>query len=334
MLTAEERYRLLEEVSELSERWEYQTVLHRLGEVPPAELEAEPELGCALAYAMYHLAKLDSAYALVEMLERSCASRGRDRLYCRRLLIKGNVKVDRGDLAAGESAYAEVLGLSTAANDARMVAASTMNLATVAWLRCDYGAALSSYERALAAYRSIADSYRLASCHHNLAMVYRELALFTESAQHFDQSRVIFSEVGGPYELAFNDYERAGLLHTRGDTSTAKLLATRAYETLRKLELPRELGEALRVLGIIHRGEGQYSRARAAFEEALRLARQTGVRLLEAEVLEELAVLQVESGGEAADAAVEQASALYEQMGASTRAARTRSRFAAAHRRT
>lgn len=308
-------------------------VRDRLQSLSSAELETEPELGCALAYALYHLSQLDAASALIETLEHACASRGRDRLYCRRLLIEGNVKVDRGDLAAGEKAYGEVLALAMAADDARMIAAATMNLATVAWLKCDYGSALSSYERAVAAYARLADSYRLASCHHNLAMVYRELGLFTESAQHFDQSRAMFTEVGGPYELAFNDYERAGLLHARGDSGTASLLATRAHRTLQGLRLPREQGEALRVLGVIHRDNNAYARAQHEFAEALKLARQTRVRLLEAEVLEELAILQTQLGEGLAEATAEQASELYEQMGAHTRAARTRSRFSAARRR-
>jgi tetratricopeptide (TPR) repeat protein len=331
MLSAEERYRLLEEASELSGRWEFESVVKLLDRVEAQDLWAEPELGCYLANALVHTSHPNRAYELVQSLAASCAVRGRDSVYCRRLLIKASVEVSRGDLDGGTLAYLEVLALATSANAQRLVAAATMNLATIAALKCEYATALSSYARAVVAYEELNDTYRLAGCHHNLAMVCKELGLLKESAQHFDLSRALFIQTGHDKELIFNDFERALLMHLRGETIAAEIVAQKAYERAVESELVEETGEALRVLGIIHRDRGDYGKAEQEFQAARAAAEESRAKLLHAEVLEECAVLFGEMGKvESAERCAEMAVALYNEMGSTTRAAKVESRMSVA----
>lgn len=327
MLSAEERYQLLETVTALSEEHAYSTIVEQLARVDSADLVQEPELGFLLAKSQYALGMLSDAQSLIQSLSERCRARGRDRLYCQTLLVEANIMVEYGRLSIAEKTYNQVLAIAATAKDHRLTAAATMNLATIDWLRCEYSTALTSFARALAAYQLLADDYKLAGCHHNMAMVCKELGLLREADVHFDKSRELFSRIGGERELAFNSYERALVMAMTGEVAVAEKTASRALEVMRRLGDQREEGEALRVLGMIHREMKKYTESKQELDEALRLAKLTNATLLRGEAAEESAILCYYVGDAAmGDAMLTEAQQVYIQIGATTRAAKAAAR--------
>src|SRR5262245_32371539 len=136
--------------------------------------------------------------------------------------------------------------------------------------------------------------------------------------QHFQTAQRYAVEDGSIDELARAESERALLIYlARRDAPMARATAKRALRRFAALNDPRDFADTLRVLAMIDLGDNDLISARHHAEHALEHARAVGHRLLEAEVLEVIAGLEMRSrNDEAADKAHARAEEIFRSLNA------------------
>lgn len=331
MLSAEERYRLLEEASALSARWDYTAVLELASSVANMSAEWDPELTYLSALALYRSGECEEAARLLASIEAAAESRGKDRLYCRRISLMGAIYVERGDLSTGRERFSEALFIATTRDYKAQVASAIMNLGVIASICCEWDEALASFERAIVAYEQIGDLYNLAGAHHDLGITFRETGKYSAARGHFDMSLQLFQICRASAEIAYSLSERALLTNAEGDSDLAESTARKSLAMLMTLRTPREEAEALQTLGIILRTKGELRESNDCFSKGLQLATRARARMLEAGINEEMALLYSQSNRHAeGHVSLIAAERIYRQMGAVKRAERAQRRFSSA----
>ncbi len=309
---------LLEQARALVAGRDYPGLAALLAPVPRAQLLAEPELGFLLAEAWRRAGERASALALARELEPVCRRRGNDRLSRERSNLEGILFFESGDLAGAEAEWRRLLDASSRAADDEFVARANQNLGIIYTLAGRWQEALASYGRAIVAYQRLGYLRGLAQAHNNLAISYREMGFPDEADQAFRQALEFARSDGSEDELGRIEQEWALLTAIRGDPALAGVTAERSLRRFRKLGEPAGAGDALRVLGIVALRDARLEEAHARLDEALRLARELHLRLLEAETVEALAALAQAAGDEgAADRLRSEGEAIFAELGAS-----------------
>jgi tetratricopeptide (TPR) repeat protein len=327
MLSADERYQLLEEASELSRRWENSGVEALLSSLEASEMMAEPELGHLLALALYRGGKQREAARWTEQLGEACKHHS-SRLYLRHLLLRGALLVETGDIGRGEALFTRSLAIAESFGDQLHLGLARMNIGVVSLIRCDWLSGIASFRRAFVSYHLLGRSIELAHCEHNMGMAFRELGHLTGADDCFNAALQHYTAESNLRQISVTEAERALLYYQVGDVKMAEAAASRALKIASAFGNMRQVGEALRVIGKIWQGQRRPAAARAAFERALILAQQTNTFLLKAEVYEELAILgQIELDYAAAENAATKATTLYLRLGAPIRAERLNARM-------
>lgn len=328
--TPERRQDTLRHARALLASQAYAGIALSLGELGRADLLAEPELGFLLATAWRRMGETGRALEMVEALLEPCARRGRDRLWRRRLNLEGALHLDVGEMEAAQGCWSELLASATAAGDDELTSMASNNLGIVLTLQGRWDEALASYNRAATACQRMGDRLGLARAHQNLGITYRELGFLAEADAHFQSAGDHGKAVDADDVVGRAEEERAVGLLLAGDPDLAEATARRALQRFTRLGDPLGQGEARRVLGIIALARGDVVTARRELEAALETARETGAALLEAEVLEALAAVELEDGDDAAAAFLQgKAATSFEAMGAAAWGRQLRARMAA-----
>ncbi len=287
---------LLEQARALVAGRDYPGLAALLGRVPREQLLAEPELGFLLAEAWRRAGERAGALELARALQPVCRRRGNDRLFRERSNLEGILLFESGDLGGAEAEWRRLVDASSRAGDDEFVARANQNLGIIYTLAGRWEEALASHERAIVAYQRLGYLRGLAQAHNNLAISYREMGFPDEADQAFRQALAFARTDGSEDELGRIEQEWALLTALRGDAALAGVTAERSLQRFRKLGEPGGAGDALRVLGIVALWGGRLQQARARLDEALRLARDLRLRLLEAETVEALAALALAAG--------------------------------------
>lgn len=327
MLSIEERTDLIREARERMRLGEIPAVIGLLAPLPAEELLEEPELGMRYALALNSYGQAELARGLYAQIRERALARSDERLLLRLALSESGGYILAAELDRATEVALPAVAPAAAAGDHYVLGALANGLGVVATIRCQWDQALAHYSRAIAAFQQLGDPRLISSTHHNLGMTYRQLGFFSAAETHFEHA-LAFRRPGEPVTAASTEMERALLLAQRGDLQFAEATARRAHAVIEKAGNPRQLGEVLRVLGIVVAPRDE-AEAGALLEESLRIAVRTETRLLEAEVREELAVLAYRAGDAFSGAEFLAGSvALYEGMGASARAENARGRLA------
>ncbi len=316
-LTPTEAQALLERARALNAARSYPELADALDGLDPEDLVAEPELAFLSADVSRRVGRGERSLELLGLLETVCRKRGNDRLNRNRLNLEGVVRFERGDVDAAERAWIELLEACTMAGDAEFDARANNNLGVICTLHTRIEDALTYYTRAVASYQRLGYRRGLAQSHHNLAITFRELGFPHEADAHFQKAADLARADGSEDELARVEQERSMLLLQLGDPALARVSASRALERYESLDDPAGRGETRRVLGLVALSEGELDLARGELDDALELARGCHATLLEAEVLEALAVLDQRSGrASRAESRRREATALFATIGA------------------
>lgn len=329
MLSAEERYQLLEEASELSERWDYTGLKTLCSQLSDEESLSDPEIPYLYALALYRCGDYEKSWPVLQKLDVICQNRGKDRLHCRRMLLKGALYVERGELDLAEAYFSDALFIAAAKDYRPQIAIAIMNLGVIRSIRCEWDEAIAALERAIVAHQQLGSLYNLASAHYDLGMTFREVGNYSEANEHLDVASAFFRQHGSPLEIAYAAFERALVMKAIGDFDPAESTIRHAIETLVPPRPMRCEAEGLRALGIVLIEKGELAKAQRSLQRSLELAAATGAKMLEAEIHEELAVISFSLGAShRVETHVKRASYIYRTMGADLRAERILERFA------
>ena len=327
-LSIDERNALLERAWELRAALDYPGLLELLTSVPSDALLAEPELGYLLAAARWRTGNGSAALRLLQDLVEPCRKCGNTWVSRNRMNLEAIVLREQGRLAEAETLWVGLLDAAREAGDEQGVVLATMNLGIVADVQCRWEDAVANYQQGMAVCQRLGDRALLGCIHQNLAMAFRQLAFLHEADTHFQKALDHFRAAGSEDQVGFSEMERAILLNLIGDSHLAEATVRRALQRFRGLGHLAGEGDCLRVLGIIVAGQGKRDEARQYFRAALKIVRRAIERLTEAQVLEEMAVLEQEEGNEVPSAEMaEEACAIYLELGAPLRAQTLRVRL-------
>lgn len=321
---AYDRTQLLLRAWELEAATDLQQIIDFLGPVPEPILLEEPELAMLLLYARAHRFDAEGAAALIDVMREPSRQWTDGRLQRRFLNFQGIVCLRLGQLDEAVALLKRLEHLSIAADDAATLQWATGNLGIISDMRCDHAEALLYYQRSLACQLRSPEQRWFSVIHHSLGMTYRQLGFFAESQSHFEQALRL------PRSEAENvDLERALLMHDMGELEVAEALARRALERAADPPVPGFSAEAYRTLGKVAIRRRDLPGAR---QFLLRAQAETPAyhTLLQADVWEEFAVLELLAGNAARSAEAERESvSAYQRVGAPKRAERAKLRLLA-----
>ncbi|MDB5102259.1 MAG: transcriptional regulator, LuxR family protein [Cyanobacteria bacterium RYN_339] len=158
-------------------------------------------------------------------------------------------------------------------------ALDVMNLeGGLALLSGDAAAAIAHYDAALALARSRGATAAAARALHNLGVCYTRLGDYARALASYDAG-LAAGPADGPPVIWMTPINRALALAYLERPAEAVAAATAALDLVRRYQLAREEGYALRILGYAHLREARLEAAEECFEAAEALAKRTDDRL-------------------------------------------------------
>ena len=319
--TSEARLSLLEQAWTLHRSGDMPGVVQLLSRVPTVDLIADPELGILLGFGWYHCGQGQRTLELVHALYEPLRREGNSSLHRRLQNLHAIVLLSRGEVDAAARMWTDLQEKSHDAGDQLSSGWAHNNLAIVADIQCRWEDSLANAQRAGAAYQRLGDLRALGAAYHTMGMTYRQLGLLNDAAGNFERAAEYLRNAGNENEIARTEMERGLTLCLLGDQGLARASVNRALQRYTRLGHDAGKSDCWRVLAIFALREGQSDEARRLLEAGLKLVREAVDKLTEAEILEELSVLEKMAGNleESAQRAKE-AAVLYRGMGADCRA--------------
>jgi tetratricopeptide (TPR) repeat protein len=263
---------------------------------------------------------LQQSYAVATMM-------GDRRLTAETLNTLGGLELETRNLAAAEQALLEAEAL--ASQDPTILARVEQNLGIVSNIRGDLDIAETHYRRSLAAYEALPDPHGSAIAHHNLGMLAADRGDFAKASEHYATCEKLAEDSRDLHLVALCLLNHAEALVALNRPTVARQNAEAAERMLQGLGVHFDAGDVHRVLALCDRAEGHLQQAETRLMQAQELARQTGSRLTEAEVLRELGRLYGETGRKAEGMALlREAARVFAGLGARGEAGTTESEAA------
>ncbi len=271
------------------------------------------------------LARLDAEVDNIRAALEWTASAGEAELGLRLATMMGSFWIFRGHFREGrqwlERFLTQIDPAPTALRTASMVRAGWM-----ATLQGEPEPATMYLTEGLSLARAVPVPWMEALALLGLGTVELQRGAYTQAVAWSDQARSAFEElenvdVAGPHFLSVSYANRAQIALVQGDLSLAASLLAAAEQRQRALNFSWGLGDTVRIIGDQARGQGDYERALACYQESLDLARDHGDKRLLAEAVSGLAiVVATQREPERAAQLLGAAAALRQQIGTSIQA--------------
>ena len=234
----------------------------------------------------------------------------------------GLVHYGRGEYVQARAAF-DVANELTA--DATLQAKILLNLGILANIDGDFDGAKTSYLRSRASFQQAGDRAGEALALHNLGMVHADLHNWDEAEDAFGQCLELCEEQGNRPLLASALVNRSEVYCARDRFDEAIADCDIAISIAKELGAEVQRGEALRWKGHALTAAGRHVLAGTALRDAVRIARRTHVKLLEAEASRDMGVNAASREDDAgARKWLLRALALYETIGVTRDAADVR----------
>ncbi len=202
----------------------------------------------------------------------------------------------RGRLDVAESLYGQAERLAQDAGDPRLAAAVYQNMGTLAGMRGRVPEALERFRRSAELLRELGDKQSAARAFNNLGMVAVDVQDWGVAEVSYAAARELAEQAADPRNLGRVHVNRAERYILRRDHEAAREECDAAHAIFSRLGSEIGLAEVHKLYGALFRELGQPRRSEVELKLALRLAQSCGNQLLEAEVEDETARLEVVQG--------------------------------------
>lgn len=282
----------LESVRGAYEARNYQAVVQALAPLSREVLLQSLEQAFMLADAARRVGGYDDFPNLLSDVVEAARAQDNATVLCRALNLHGVVLLERGQAAAAERAWCDLVIVASAADDPHFVARASNNLGVAAILNMRLETAIANFQRAISSYLRLGYARGCAQAHQNLGIIYRELDHVQEAHKHFANAITFARTVDCIDDIARAEQETALLMVYAGeDLQLAEQYAMHALDRFSQLKQPAGTAEALRVVGVVALARGRLDEAQQALADALRIAQDLQLRILEAETMLALAHL-------------------------------------------
>lgn len=270
----------------------YQAVVQALAPQPREVLLQSPEQAYMLADAARRVGGYDDFPGLLSDVVEAARAQDNAGVLCRALNLHGVVLLERGQAAAAERAWCDLVIVASAADDPHFVARASNNLGVAAILNMRLETAIANFQRAISSYLRLGYARGCAQAHQNLGIIYREMDHVQEAHKHFESAITFARTADCIDDIARAEQEAALLMVYAGeDLELAEQHAMQALDRFSQLKQPAGTAEALRVVGVVALARRRLDEAQQALADALRIAQDLQLRILEAETMLGLAHL-------------------------------------------
>jgi CHAT domain-containing protein/tetratricopeptide (TPR) repeat protein len=228
--------------------------------------------------AFRYLGRYDDAIALANSNLAYLRSRGETFALDagRQTVNLGLVYWRRGDLEAALACFKEARDTFERGGRPDFVATASMNIGLVLTHLGRFGEALEVSRFAAAGHRAYGARERLATVQMNLGLLHISRGEYGQALEALQESRTLCEDLGLEQKRAAVDVDLTRAYRALALDTEASEICSQAIETLRRLDLPFELANALLVSGQIAERRGETGSARRDLAEARALYARVG----------------------------------------------------------
>lgn len=296
----------------------YEQVVALLAPLPRDVLLQSPEQAYMLADSGRRVGGVPDVLALLDDVVTAARAQENNAVLCSALNLQGVVLLEQGQAAAAERAWCDLVIVATAADDPQFVARASNNLGVAAIVNMRLETAITNFQRAISSYLRLGYARGCAQAHQNLGIVCRELDHVQDAHKHFESAITFARTADCIDDIARAEQEIALLMvYADEDLERAEQFAQQALDRFSILKQPGGTAEAMRVAGVVALARGRLDEADQALNEALRIARDLKLRLLEGEALLALSrVARLQNDAPRAYNLQQQAETVFAEIGA------------------
>jgi tetratricopeptide (TPR) repeat protein len=320
-------------VREAYDSRDYQQVVALLAPMPRDALLQSPDHAYMLADAARRVGGVDDVLGLLCDLVDAARAQEQSGVLCRALNLQGIVLLEQGQAAHAERVWCDLVVVATSADDPQFVARASNNLGVAAIVNMRLETAITNFQRAISSYIRLGYARGCAQAHQNLGIIYREMDHVQEAHKHFDNAITFARTADCTDDIARAEVETALLMVYAGeDLDLAEQYGVQALEKFSALKEPGGTADALRVIGVVALARRRLDEAQHALAEALHIAQELKLRILEAETLLGLARLaRFQNDAPRCYTLQQQAENIFTEMGAQPWGEQVRRRMEAIH---
>ena len=260
--------------------------------MPRDVLLQTPEQAYLLVDAARRVGGVPDPLALISDVVQTARDQNDMDILCCALNLQGVLLLENGQAQAAERAWCDLVIVASAADNPQYVARASNNLGIAAIVDMRLETAITSFQRAISAYLRLGYAKGCGQSHQNLGIVFRELDHPQDAHTHFQLAITFAQSADCVDDVARAEHEMALLMvYSHEDLSRAAELARQSLDTFADLKQPAGTAESLRVNGLVALARGMRDEATDALDNALHIARDMKLRLLEAETLLGLAAI-------------------------------------------
>jgi len=276
---------------------EWERLFETLDGLERSSVAADSALAYPFGEALYHTGRMPELAAFAQEYEEASRGASDPRETMRALNLGGIAAFELGDTGGARQAFDTLMELAEGEGDEEMLARAANNLGAIANLRGRRHEALAYYSLAIPLYQKLDQTRGLAQTHHNLGLSYRDLGRPDDSVAAYSRAISLAESISYSLLVAMSTVGRAEIELRRGDVEFSRRLVDRGLALSRNIPDPISEAEALRVRGLAYAADGSSDmQAQADLAAALRLAGETGNRLLEAEIERDMGRLALSRG--------------------------------------
>jgi len=175
--------------------------------------------------------------------------------------------------------------------DLSAMAKAHNNLAVAAGIRGDFDRVKHHLSETIALFEKTGDRRGLAEAYHNIALINKKCGKWEHAGKLFARALAIAREINHIYLIGLNYYHQADLALEMADYEVALGYGQKCIEYFERLGNREGLAEGYRLMGRIHRFQGQYQPAMDYLKKSLFLNREISQKRNEGETLRELGLL-------------------------------------------
>jgi tetratricopeptide (TPR) repeat protein len=200
-----------------------------------------------------------------------------------------------GEFKKAKEHYEKSLSLLEKQKDVSLTGKTEINLGIINCMQGNYEASLSYYQRALKNFQKLSDQKRIAEIKHNIGMTFIKMKKYESAINQFDQSVSASLQAGYLPTLGISYVSKAYLYTLMNDFSLASAFGDKAMEICYKTNDKLSIAEVYKVKGIIQRHLSNYDTCENYLLTSLRINKELGNKLNQAETSFELALLYKET---------------------------------------
>jgi tetratricopeptide (TPR) repeat protein len=209
--------------------------------------------------------------------------------------ISGTNYGEIGEFKKAKEHYEKSLSLLENQKDVELTGKTEINLGIINCMQGNYDVSLSYYQRALQNFQKVKDHKRIAEIKHNIGMTYIKMKKYESAINQFDQSVSASLQAGYLPTLGISYVSKAYLYTLMNDFSLASAFGDKAMEICYKTNDKLSIAEVYKVKGIIQRHLSNYETCENYLLTSLRINKELGNKLNQAETSFELALLYKET---------------------------------------